>query len=132
MFASVGIHHYIGRYDFADTFFDGIAQRMDLFETGGASDTHGGIDKMTISGAADTHAIDIQDAFHAGHRASDLLTEAFWCGIHESVKGAPAKPRPNPENHACNRQTGDGIGVHQPGQIPGLNNPNQSSAVDDE
>src|ERR1700722_13520272 len=121
--AWLGVHHYIGRYNFADTFLDGIAQRMGLFETGGASDAHGGIDEMTVPSAADPDAIDIQDAFHASHCASDLLTEAFWRGIHESVEGAPAKPRSHPQNHACDCQTCNGIGVHQPGKIPGFTSP---------
>src|ERR1700722_18952697 len=129
--AWLGVHHYVGGNNFADTFFDGIAKRMDLFETGGASDAHGGIDEMTISGAADPEAIDIQDAFHASYGASDLLTEAFWRGIHEGVEGAPAKSRPDPQNHACDRQTSDGVSVHQPGKIPGFASPHQSNADDD-
>src|ERR1700688_341256 len=130
--ARLGVHHYIGRYNFADTFLDGIAQRMDLFETGGASDAHGGIDEMTVPCPADPDAIDIQYAFHAGHCASDLLTEAFWRGIHERVESAPAKSRSDPQNHACDRQTRDGIGVHQPGKIPGFTSPHQSNAGDDD
>src|ERR1700722_12130143 len=108
----LGVHHYIGRHNFGDTFLDGIAQLMDLFETRGTGDAYGGIDEMTVPSAAYPDAIDIQDAFHAGHCASDFLAKSFWRGIHESVEGAPAKSRPHPQNHACDPQTGEGIGGH--------------------
>src|SRR6202140_373167 len=97
--ARLRVHHYIGGHNFADTFFDGVAERMNLFEAGGTSHAHGGIDEMTIPGAAHAHAINIQDAFHAGYRASHLLTKAFGRGIHQSIKGAPAKSRSNPQNN---------------------------------
>src|ERR1700733_14860828 len=90
------VHHNIGRYNFADTFFDGIAQRMDLFEACGSSHAYRGIDEMTIPGAADAYAIDVQKTFHAGHCGSDLCTKAFGRGIHESIEGAPAESRSNP------------------------------------
>src|ERR1700736_5912461 len=126
------VHHYIGGHNFADTLFDGVAKRMDLFKTCGTSHAHRGIDEMTIPRAADAHAIDIQDAFHAGHRASDLLTKAFRRGIDESVEGAPAKSRSDPQNDACDRQTRDGVGVHQPGKIPGFTSPHKTNAGDDD
>src|ERR1700730_1460310 len=128
--ARFGVYHHIGGHNFANTFFDGVAKLMDLFETGGASHAYRGIDEMTIPGAAHAHAIDIQDTFHAGHRTSDLLTQAFWGGIHESVEGAPAKPRPNPQNDTCDRQTRDGVGVHKPGQMPGVAGPHKSYSHD--
>src|ERR1700732_5040951 len=103
--ARLGVYHHIGRHNFADTFFDGVAKLMDLFETGGASHAHRGIDEMTIPGAPDAHAIDIQNTLHAGHRTSYFLAKAFWRGIHESVESAPAKPCSNPQNDACDRQT---------------------------
>src|ERR1700681_5078966 len=129
--ARLGVHHHIGGHNFADTFFDGVAKLMDLFETGGASHAYRGMHKVAIPSAADPHAIDIQNTLHAGHRASDLLTEAFWRGVHESVESAPAKPRSNPQNDACDRQTRDGVGARKPGQMPGFTGPNQSYADDD-
>src|ERR1700692_354184 len=118
--ARFGMHHYVGGHNFADTLFDGVAKLMDLLETCGTSNAHRGIDEMTITGAADPHAIDVQDAFHAGHRASDLLPKAFRRGIDESVEGAPAKSRSNPQNDACDRHTRDGVGAHQPREMPGF------------
>src|SRR6202140_464132 len=129
--ARLGVHHYIGGYNFANPFFDGVAQGMDLLETSGTSHAHGGIDEMTIAGAADPYAIDIQDAFHAGHRASDLLPKAFRRGIDESVEGAPAKSRSNPQNDACDRQTRDGVGVHKPREMPGFTSPHEANAGND-
>ena len=34
--ARLGMHHHVGRYDFADAFLNGIAERVNLFKTGGA------------------------------------------------------------------------------------------------
>src|ERR1700676_1582613 len=118
--ARLGVYHHIGRHNFADTFFDGVAKLMDLFETGGASHAHRGIDEMTIPGAPDAHAIDIQNTLHAGHRTSDFLASAFCGAIPERVKSAPPKPSSNPQNDACDRQTPDGVGVREPWQMPGF------------
>src|SRR5580692_747911 len=63
--AGFGVHHDVGRHDFADAFLYGIAEDMYLFEAGGTRHADRGIDEMAVASAPDAHAINGQDAIHS-------------------------------------------------------------------
>src|ERR1700730_1653178 len=94
--ARLGVHHHIGGHNFANTFFDGVAKLMDLFETGGASHAYRGIDEMTIPGAAHAHAIAIPDTFPAGPPRRRALAAGFRGRNPREREGGPCQAAPQP------------------------------------
>ena len=122
--------HYIRGNDFADALFDGVAQRMDLFEAGGPRDADRGVDKMAIARAPYAHAIHIQHAVHAGHSPGNLLLQTCGCHIQESIQRSLAKPRANPEDHAGDGEASEGIGIDQRRLFPHFAGPNEPDAGD--
>src|SRR5580700_8977066 len=122
------VDHHIRRHDFADALLDGVAERVDLFEAGGARDADRGVDEMVVAGAANSHAVHIQNTVYARDRASDFFLQSFGRDIQQGVHSAFAEPRPYPQNNASDSQARESIGIDQPGHVPGFAGPYQPDA----
>src|SRR5580692_499884 len=130
--ARLGMDHHVGGNDFADPFFDGVAESVNLFEAGGARDADGGIDEVAIAGAAHAHAVHVENAIHAGDSAGDLLLQPLRGDVQQGVESAPAEARADPEDYGGDRQPSESIGIVQPGHVPGVTGPNKPDANDDD
>src|SRR5271166_3687180 len=126
--ARLGVDHDVRGHDFADAFFDGVAEGVDLLEAGGARDADRGVDEVTVAGAAHAYAVYVQDAVHAGHGAGDGLLQALRGDVEQGVQGALAEARAHPQDYGRDHQTGDGVGVDQCRQIPGFAGPDQADS----
>jgi len=124
------MHHHIRGDDLADTFLDGVAQRVHLFEVCRSRHAHGGVDKVPIAGAPHTHAVDIQYAINPRHGLGDFLLQALRRRVQQGVERASAELRADPQDDSCNRQARQGVRVQEPGQIPRFAGPHQSDAGD--
>src|SRR6266481_4496699 len=107
--------HHIRGNDFADALFDGVAQSVDLLKACRSRDADGSVNEVTVAGAADAHAVDVQDAIHASHGPGNLLLQAFRRNIQKGVQGAPAEARADPEDDSRDRQTGESVSIDQRG-----------------
>lgn len=63
----------VGRNNFGDAALDVIAGSVGFFEADGAWNTDGHVDEIALAGAAQTDAVDAEDAFELFHCGSDLL-----------------------------------------------------------
>lgn len=90
------VHHHIRGHNFTDALLDGVAQGVDLLEACRARHTHRRIDKVTIAGAADAHAVDIQYAIHVRNGFGDLLLQSLRGRVQQRIQRAPAKLRADP------------------------------------
>src|SRR6202142_4752857 len=101
-------------HDLRDAPLDRVGGDVRLFEAGRAGDANGNVDKITLAGAADAHAFDLEHAFGFLHGGGDLLAEAPWRNVEQGVCRAAAELPANPVNHAGNAQGSDGVQLAEP------------------
>ena len=130
--ARFGVYDDISGNDLADALLDGVGERVDTLEIGGARDGDGGVHKVAIAGAPDAHALHAKHAVHPADGIGDFVLQAFGSGVEKSVERAAAELRAEPENHARDRERGEGVRVRQPGKIPGIARPNKRHAKNDD
>src|ERR1700730_4789649 len=127
--AGFGVDHDVRRDDFADALLDGIAERMHLFEAGSTSDANRGIHKVPVTGAADAHAVNVQDSFHAAHRHGDFLLQTLGGDIQERIEGSLPELRADPRNNGGDGDAWKSAGVSKPGQVPGFAGPDEADSA---
>ncbi len=128
--ARLRVHHHVRRDDFADAFFDGVAQSMHLLEARGPRHAHRCIHKVAIARAPNAHAIDIQHAVHARYGLGDFLLQSLRRRVQQRVQRASAELRAHPQNDGCDRQARQSVSVVQPGQVPRFTGPHQPDTGD--
>jgi len=130
--AGFSVNDDVGGNDFADTFFDGVGEDMNLFEAGGARDGNGGVDEMAIAGAAGADAIDGEDARHMADRVNEFTLQAGGGGIEKSVERAAAELRTDPENHAGDGETRERVSINERGDVPDFAGPDKRDPENDD
>src|SRR5215472_1497098 len=128
----LGMNDDIGRNNLRDALFDAIGERMNLFEICGSRDTDGGINKITIPGAADADTIRAQNSFNFFDASYDPFLKSGRGCIEESIQSATAQLRAHPENDAGDGEAGKRVGIGQPRKIPAIATPNQRHPNDDD
>ena len=71
-----GVNDHVGGNDLGDALFDAVGEGMDLVEIRGARDADGGVDKITIAGAPEAHAIGTEHAIDFLDGTGDPVLQA--------------------------------------------------------
>src|SRR5580692_13117347 len=117
------VYHDIRRDNLAYALFDSVAERMHLFEAGSPRDADRGIHEMAVAGAANAHAVDVQDSVHSSHRHRYFLLQTLGSHIQQRIQCSLAELRANPQNNGGNGEACERVRVSKPRQVPRLAGP---------
>ena len=93
---------------------NGGSELAGTLESYGAREAYGEIGEVAISGAANAHAIDFENAVDARNRIVDLRANSRRGCVEQSVDGTARKAPTHGDDHACHDKGGERIRIAQP------------------
>src|SRR5277367_2583323 len=130
--ARLHVHHHVRGNDLRDAFFHGVAGGVGLLQAGGARHADGHIHEIALAGAAHAHAFGLQHAFGLVHGGFDAFAQAVRSNVQQRIGRAFAEPRANPDDHAGDAESRDGVQRAQPDNSVMLAQPRTGDAQNDD
>ena len=130
--ARQGLHGYVGvGKNLVNSVGHGGSQLAGALESDGARESYGEIGEVAVPGAADAHAIDLEDAIDARDCIVNLGAHSRRSGVEQSVDGAPGQPPTDGDDDSRYEQCGNRIGIAQPVDVIGASDQNQGQTEHD-